>query len=109
MRTHTYIYVYIPSDMAPNACGISGLDHERIMELGEGAFVLSKRVLKPGGTFVCKLWHGSRVTGFKSTLKGVFARVEEVRPQATRKESSETYIYATGFNSVQSKPDANSF
>ncbi|KAL5463591.1 hypothetical protein EMCRGX_G032504 [Ephydatia muelleri] len=92
------------SDMAPNACGISGLDHQRIMELGEGAFALAKKVLKPNGVFVCKLWHGSRVNGFKSTLKSVFGRVEEVRPRATRKESSEMYLYASGFG-VQSKPD----
>lgn len=44
------------------------------------------------------------VKGFKSTLKSVFGRVEEVRPRATRKESSEMYLYASGFG-VQSKPD----
>jgi 23S rRNA (uridine2552-2'-O)-methyltransferase len=85
------------SDMAPNTTGHRQTDHLRIVGLIEVAMEFALAALKPGGTFVSKAFQGGEAGGLLTILKGNFARVRHVKPKASRAESSELYLLATGF------------
>ena len=87
----------VMSDMAPNITGMKSVDQPRSIYLVELAFDLATQVLTSGGTFVTKVFHGE---GFDSVVKGCRERFKTVRirkPAASRQDSRETYIVATGF------------
>ncbi|MGH7041109.1 MAG: RlmE family RNA methyltransferase [Acetobacteraceae bacterium] len=85
------------SDMAPNTTGHGATDHLRIMALAELALAFSVQVLAPGGGFVAKVFQGGSERGMLDRLKRSFAVVRHAKPPASRKESSELYVVATGF------------
>ena len=85
------------SDMAPNTIGHRETDHLRIMGLIEAAADFAVSVLKPGGAFVAKAFQGGGTSELMAALKRRFAEVKNVKPQASRAESSEIYLVATGF------------
>lgn len=85
------------SDMAPNTTGHAATDHLRIMALAELAVAFAVEVLAPGGAFVTKLFQGGSERGMLTTLKQRFAVVRHAKPPASRKDSSELYVVATGF------------
>ncbi len=85
------------SDMAPNTTGHGATDHLRIMALAELAFDFAVRVLAPGGAFVCKVFQGGSERALLDALKQRFAAVRHAKPPASRKDSSELYVVATGF------------
>lgn len=85
------------SDMAPNTVGHKQTDHLRIMGLIEIAADFAISVLKPGGTFVAKAFHGGETASIIGILKRHFAEVRNVKPKASRSDSSELYLVATGF------------
>jgi 23S rRNA (uridine2552-2'-O)-methyltransferase len=85
------------SDMAPNTTGHRQTDHLRIIGLIEAAAAFAAEVLKPGGAFVAKAFQGGETAGVIADLKQRFAQVKNVKPKASRAESSEIYLVATGF------------
>jgi 23S rRNA (uridine2552-2'-O)-methyltransferase len=85
------------SDMAPNTVGHRQTDHLRIIGLIEAAAQFAVEVLRPGGAFVTKAFQGGETAGVIRLLKTHFAEVRHVKPKASRAESSEVYIVATGF------------
>lgn len=85
------------SDMAPNTTGHRQTDHLRIMGLIETAVDFAVGALKPGGSFVSKAFQGGETGLVLEALKRSFAVVRNVKPKASRAESSEVYIVATGF------------
>jgi 23S rRNA (uridine2552-2'-O)-methyltransferase len=85
------------SDMAPNTTGHSATDHIRIVALAELALDFAVGVLAPGGAFVAKVFQGGSERGLLEVLKRNFATVRHAKPPASRKESSELYVVATGF------------
>jgi 23S rRNA (uridine2552-2'-O)-methyltransferase len=85
------------SDMAAAATGDSQVDHLRIIALAETAHDFARRVLRPGGTFVAKVLRGGTERGLLEQLKHDFARVRHVKPAASRADSAEMYVVATGF------------
>jgi 23S rRNA (uridine2552-2'-O)-methyltransferase len=85
------------SDMAPNTTGHAATDHLRIMSLAELALDFALRVLAPGGGFVAKVFQGGSEKAFLETLKARFATVRHAKPPASRKNSAELYVVATGF------------
>ncbi|MGE5501138.1 MAG: RlmE family RNA methyltransferase [Ignavibacteriales bacterium] len=85
------------SDMAPNTVGHKQTDHLRIMGLIEAAADFAVEVLKPGGAFVAKAFQGGETATVVGFLKQHFAEVRNVKPKASRAESSEVYLVATGF------------
>lgn len=89
------------SDMAPNTTGHPATDHLRIVALAELALDFALQVLAPGGGFVTKLFQGGTEGGMLVTLKQRFASVRHAKPPASRKESSELYVVATGFRDVK--------
>ena len=82
------------SDMAPNMSGMTAVDQPRAMVLVELALDMALRVLRPGGTFVSKVFHGE---GFEALLKetrGGFGQVQTRKPAASRSRSREVYLVA---------------
>jgi len=85
------------SDMAANATGHRQTDHLRIMALAEAAAAFACEVLKPGGGFLCKVLRGGTEGTLLAALKRDFAQVRHVKPAASRSDSAELYLLATGF------------
>ena len=85
------------SDMAANATGHRKTDHLKIMALAEAAALFAREVLRPGGTFLCKVLQGGTEGALLADLKRDFATVRHIKPQASRADSAELYVVATGF------------
>lgn len=85
------------SDMAANTTGHKPTDHLRIVGLVELAIDFARQVLAPGGAFVAKVFQGGTEGSLLADLKRDFATVRHVKPQASRADSAELYVVATGF------------
>jgi len=87
----------VMSDMAANATGHKQTDHLRIVGLAELAAEFAMDVLAPGGFFVAKVLQGGTEGQLLARLKRDFATVRHVKPAASRADSAELYVLATGF------------
>ncbi|MEA2975617.1 MAG: rRNA (uridine2552-2-O)-methyltransferase [Alphaproteobacteria bacterium] len=85
------------SDMAANATGHRQTDHLKIMALVEAAADFACEVLKPGGAFLCKVIQGGTEAALLAGLKRNFSSVKHIKPAASRSDSAELYLLATGF------------
>ncbi|MBV8107061.1 MAG: RlmE family RNA methyltransferase [Hyphomicrobiales bacterium] len=85
------------SDMAANATGHRKTDHLRIVGLVELAADFASEVLAPGGFFLAKVLQGGAEGELLARLKREFATVRHVKPKASRADSAELYVLATGF------------
>jgi 23S rRNA (uridine2552-2'-O)-methyltransferase len=85
------------SDMAANATGHRKTDHLKIVALVEAAAMFAAEVLKPGGTFLAKVLQGGTEGELLAMLKRDFASVKHLKPAASRQDSAELYVLATGF------------
>jgi 23S rRNA (uridine2552-2'-O)-methyltransferase len=85
------------TDMAAPTTGHRATDHIRTIALVEIALEVALDVLKPGGTFVGKVFQGGSSNGLLMRLKKAFREVKHVKPPASRQESVELYVVATGF------------
>jgi 23S rRNA (uridine2552-2'-O)-methyltransferase len=85
------------SDMAAPTIGHTRTDHLRIMGLAEAAAHFAVDVLSPGGTFLSKVLQGGTERDLLDLLKRNFATVRHVKPPASRADSAELYVLATGF------------
>ena len=92
----------VMSDMAAASSGHKQTDHLRIVALCEAAAELAFDVLEPGGTFVAKVLAGGAEGGLQTLLKQRFDSVANVKPPASRSDSSEKFVVATGF---RGRPD----
>jgi 23S rRNA (uridine2552-2'-O)-methyltransferase len=91
----------VMSDMHAPATGHKQTDHLRIMGLVEGALDVAEDVLAPGGTFLAKVLQGGAGKELVARLNSSFAKVRHVKPKASRTESAEMYVLATGFRGTQ--------
>jgi 23S rRNA (uridine2552-2'-O)-methyltransferase len=85
------------SDMAAHATGHRQTDHIQIMALAEAGHDFAKRVLKPGGSYLAKVLRGGTEGDLLKQLKQDFATVRHVKPMASRDDSAELFVLATGF------------
>jgi len=85
------------SDMAAPTTGHTRTDHLRIMGLAEAAAYFACDVLRPGGAFLAKVLQGGTERELLDLLKKRFAKVHHVKPPASRSDSAELYVLATGF------------
>jgi 23S rRNA (uridine2552-2'-O)-methyltransferase len=85
------------SDMAANATGHRKTDQLRIIGLVELAADFASEVLAPGGFFLAKVLQGGAEGELLARLKREFATVRHVKPKASRADSAELYLLATGF------------
>jgi 23S rRNA (uridine2552-2'-O)-methyltransferase len=88
------------SDMAANATGHTRTDHLKIMALVEAAAEFAREVLAPGGTFLAKVLQGGTEAALLASLKQDYKSVKHVKPPASRADSAELYLLATGFRSA---------
>ena len=87
----------VMSDIAPNITGTRVVDQPRSMYLVELALDLARRVLKPGGSFVCKVFQGEGIDEFVIDARSSFKRVKVMKPKASRAGSREVYLVARNF------------
>ncbi|SDN84628.1 23S rRNA (uridine2552-2'-O)-methyltransferase [Lutimaribacter pacificus] len=87
----------VMSDMAAASSGHKQTDHLRIMALCEAAAYFAFDVLEEGGTFVAKVLAGGAEGDLQKLLKQKFTKVANVKPPASRADSSEKFVVATGF------------
>jgi 23S rRNA (uridine2552-2'-O)-methyltransferase len=92
------------SDMAQPATGHRQTDHLRIMAMAELAYDFARQVLRPGGSFAVKLLQGGAQDEFLRMIKRDFEKVRFAKPDASRKDSAESYLVATGYRGT-SDPD----
>ena len=87
----------IMSDIAPNLSGISIADQAKSIYFLELALDTVRKTLKPGATFVAKMFQGSGSDQYLKELRTHFSKVSIRKPAASRKESREVYLVAKGF------------
>lgn len=87
----------VMSDMAASATGHKATDHLKIMYLCEVALDFALEVLKPGGAFIAKVLQGGSEGQLMQTMRRHFAVVKHMKPPASRSDSAEMYVVATGF------------
>lgn len=85
------------SDMAPNMSGNDNVDQPRSMYLVELALDMCHQVLKPGGSFVVKVFHGQGFEEFLKAVRAAFTTVKTRKPDSSRARSREVYLVATGY------------
>jgi 23S rRNA (uridine2552-2'-O)-methyltransferase len=88
----------VMSDIAPNITGTKVVDQPRSMYLVELALDMARRVLKPGGNFVCKVFQGAGFDEFLRDVRNSFKRVKVMKPKASRPGSREVYLVARNFS-----------
>jgi 23S rRNA (uridine2552-2'-O)-methyltransferase len=88
------------SDMAAPATGDRATDHLRIMALAEAALDVARRLLAPGGAFVCKVLQGGATGDLLAAVKRDFREVRHAKPPASRSDSREVYLVARGFRAT---------
>lgn len=93
----------VMSDMAAASSGHKQTDHLRIIALCEAAAYFAFDVLEEGGTFVAKVLAGGAEGDLQKILKARFKKVANVKPPASRSDSSEKFVVATGFK--ENAPD----
>ncbi|MDR9485618.1 MULTISPECIES: RlmE family RNA methyltransferase [Sediminimonas] len=87
----------VMSDMAASSSGHKQTDHLRIIALCEAAAYFAFDVLEEGGTFVAKVLAGGAEGELQKLLKQKFTKVVNIKPPASRADSSEKFVVATGF------------
>ena len=95
----------VMSDMAHNTTGHRDTDHLKIMALVEAGYDFATEILKFGGTFLAKTFQGGAEADLVARMKIDFTTVRHVKPAASRQDSSEKYVLATGFRKGKPEPD----
>ena len=85
------------SDMAPATTGSKGLDAARSFQLCQSALNIAEMVLKPGGSFMCKIFQGEEFKEFSDIVRNRFKRHKIFKPRSSRKESKEIFVVGLGF------------
>ncbi|MDQ2075777.1 23S rRNA (uridine(2552)-2'-O)-methyltransferase RlmE [Marinimicrobium sp. ABcell2] len=85
------------SDMAPNMSGVDAVDQPQAVYLVELALDMAREVLKPGGGFVAKVFHGEGFDPLLKDVRGAFSQVAVRKPDASRARSREVYLVAKGY------------
>jgi 23S rRNA (uridine2552-2'-O)-methyltransferase len=93
------------SDMAAPTTGHGPTDHMRVMHLAETAYMFAAEVLAPGGSFIAKVFQGGTERTLLERLKREFTTVRHAKPPASRAESAEVYVIATGFRKAAGQTD----
>jgi len=91
---HQFVGLFdvVMSDMAPKTTGIRITDQARSFELCELALNVAEEFLKPGGAFICKLFHSDDFVPLRERIKKSYQRFEALKPESTRKISKEIFL-----------------
>jgi 23S rRNA (uridine2552-2'-O)-methyltransferase len=85
------------SDMAPATTGNKMIDAERSYQLCQAALNIAQMALRPGGSFLCKIFQGEEFKKFSDSVRSQFKIHKIFKPQSSRKESKEIFIISMGF------------
>ena len=85
------------SDMAPNMSGMAAVDQPSAMYLVELALDMARQVLKPGGNYAAKVFHGEGFDEYLKDMRSSFDKVVTRKPESSRARSREVYLVAKGF------------
>ncbi len=85
------------SDMAPNVTGVETIDQPKSIYLCELSLDMARLILKPGGSFVAKVFQGDGSDAFLKDVRASFKKVKIRKPKASRPRSREVYVVAQGF------------
>jgi 23S rRNA (uridine2552-2'-O)-methyltransferase len=88
----------VVSDLAPQTSGIHVADTTRSLELARCALAIAVAVLNKGGHFLCKVFEGEDLKGFRTETARHFGAVRTLRPAAVRKASREVYLLGRSFS-----------
>ncbi|MCH8277643.1 MAG: 23S rRNA (uridine(2552)-2'-O)-methyltransferase RlmE [Proteobacteria bacterium] len=88
----------VMSDIAPNISGMRALDQPRSMTLVELALDMVRTVLKPRGSFICKVFQGAGIDEFVADVRNSFESVRVLKPRASRASSREVYLVARKYH-----------
>lgn len=87
------------SDIAPNVSGIKSVDQANIMNLAENALDFACKTLKPGGSFLTKVFQGEGFDQYLKLMRAHFQKVKTRKPKASRDRSKELYLLGLSFRS----------
>ena len=85
------------SDIAPNMSGVGDVDQARVMHLAELALEFAREALKPGGSFLVKVFQGQGFQEYMRSLRGAFGEVASRKPKSSRSRSAELYLLARNY------------
>lgn len=91
----------VMSDMAASSTGHRQTDHLRVVALAEAALDIAEDLLAPGGAYLAKMLQGGADRDLLTRLRQGFAKVAHVKPKASRQDSSEVYVLATGYRGAR--------
>jgi len=89
-------YDVVLSDMMPPTTGQRSADHLRSMGLAERALEIADEALRPGGSFLVKVFQGSEFESFREELRERFSKVKVKKPRSSRATSKEIYLLGLG-------------
>lgn len=92
------------SDMAPKLTGVRASDEARMEELVESTLVVARRILKPGGRLLMKVFAGPDTRPILTALRAIFREVKMTRPESSRSGSAEMYVVGLGFRGAPPAP-----
>ncbi|RXG68066.1 hypothetical protein Avbf_03962 [Armadillidium vulgare] len=99
--TQMWVMVHlILSDMAPKASGARDLDHTQIIDLSYSVLRFAIKNARYDSDFLCKVWDGYKLKEFKNELEKYYERVKLVKPNASRTDSSETFVLGRNFKKI---------
>lgn len=90
-------YDVVLSDMAPDTTGDRFTDHVRSVDLCRRALHVADALVRPGGSFVCKVFEGGDVPDLVDEIRARYGKLKRIKPKSTRSESVELFIVARGF------------
>lgn len=96
-RTAPGMFNVLLSDLSPNVSGVWEVDHARQIELARCALRIARKILKPSGNMLVKVFQGSELRDFQLEMKSLFHVLRIVKPPASRPESAELYFLGLGF------------
>jgi 23S rRNA (uridine2552-2'-O)-methyltransferase len=85
------------SDMAPKTTGHRLMDQMRSLELCDLALDTAEKFLKPEGTYICKIFHSEEFENYRNRLRGLFSKIDIIKPKSVREGSKEIFFVARGF------------
>jgi 23S rRNA (uridine2552-2'-O)-methyltransferase len=83
--------------MAPATTGNKAIDAERSFQLCQAALDITQMTLRPGGSFVCKIFQGEEFKKFSDSIRSRFKTHKIFKPLSSRKESKEIFVVGLGF------------
>jgi len=89
------------SDLAPNVSGVWEVDHARQIDLARHALSIARKVIRPSGNVLVKVFQGSDLQEFRKEMRAEFQALRIVKPPASRSESAELYFLGLGYIKTQ--------